>query len=147
MPASLLVTTADYTSTANATWHTVPGLDFNVVAGTTYAFEYNLYIIGSVIGTGHILGCLGPASPTYLRYTWVVGAGAAAVALGGSNVYDHTIAAPANSVSGTAANPGLSFVKGTIIPSASGTLSCRIRPEVAATVVVLRGSYALVANP
>jgi hypothetical protein len=146
VPASLLVTTALYTSPATSTFTSVPDLSVAVTAGISYAFEFNLLVFASATTNGHTLSVLGPASPTYLRYAWQVNTSATGVSQGGSDVYDHAVAVPATSGSATATAPMLSQINGLIVPSVDGILEVRIKPEVSASVNVARGSWGTVAS-
>lgn len=146
MPANLLVTTADFAPALSVAFADVPGLTFAVAAGVTYAFEFNLLVVAGATTTGHAVAVNGPLNPTYLRYTWTVDTTTTAVQIGGSGVYDHAIAPPATSASATAANPAPTSIRGIIIPSMAGVLACRIKPEVAATITVQRGSYGVVSS-
>lgn len=146
MPATLLKTTALWSSAASATWQTVTGLSVAVSAGTEYYFEFSLLVYATATTTGHTLSVTGPASATYLRYSWAIPPTLTTMQLGGSDIYDHAVAVPATSASQTATAPVESRVTGMIIPSASGTLSCRLKPEVAAVVNVARGSWGMVVS-
>lgn len=147
MPASLVQVTTNYAPAATIAWSTVPGLDVSVVAGTTYIFRYTLMWFAAASTTGLNLAVLGPASPTYLRYSWILSNGATTFpAYGGSDVYDHANRAGANATSTSALAPTISEVTGAIVPSAAGTLSCRVLPDAAGTLTILRGSYGTVAS-
>lgn len=146
MPSSLVVLNADVTTPAASTWADVTGLSFAVSAGVQYLFEFSLLVVAGATTTGHILGVNGPASPTYLRYTWMVNSSLSALTMNGSNIYDHAVVTPTTSGSQTATAPLPSMLKGVIVPSINGTLICRLRPEVAATVTVQRGSYGVLTS-
>lgn len=149
MPAALLGVTADpWASAASATWQTVTGLTFTIPTGginVPYYFDFTLMVWAAATTTGHQVGITGPAAPTYLRYSWTIPTGASAVVLGGSNIYDHAVAVPATSASQTSTAPVATTLQGVIVPSITGDISVRLKPEVAGVVNVARGSFGLVA--
>lgn len=150
MPASLLATTADYTSPATITWSDVPGLSFVIpTAGIPYYFDVVLMVYTSVTTNGHTVAVNGPASPTYLRYTWTIPFSTAAAGgsqhSGGSNIYDHAVTPSTTTASIVATAPAPTTLQGVIVPATTGTLTVRIKPEGTLSVSVVRGSYGMVA--
>lgn len=148
MPSALMQTTQDLVvnQAVGPAWADVPGLSFPVVAGVAYSFEFFLLVSAAATTTGHALAVSGPANPTHLRYSWDIPTTATAVTVGGASVYDHAQAVPASSASATAANPVDSNIRGIIVPSASGIVQCRFKPEVIlAGITVQRGSYGIAA--
>lgn len=146
MPATLLSVTADYSPPSVIAYATVTGLSLTLTAGTAYYFEFSLLVSAAATTTGHTVSVTGPASPTYLRYSWTIPVTGTTVSMGGSSIYDHAVAVPATSASQTATAPVETRISGMIVPSADGTFACRVKPEVAAVMTVHRGSWGLVAS-
>jgi hypothetical protein len=134
-----LVTLGSDESVTTTAFANVSGLSFAVVSGTTYRFEAFILFTTAAGGTGANFSVNGPASPTFLAYHAQFGAASStAVSTSNRNAYN---AGAAGSGADTGGN--FAYIRGIVIPSASGTFYVSFATEVAASAVTAKAGSTL----
>lgn len=129
---------SDYVTPAvAATYNSVSGLSFNVVAGTVYRFVFLIIYDVAAIGNGARFAISGPANPTMLGYKISYPLTTTSEVAHHANAYDQANAAAASSALTTG---NIAVVEGIIRPSANGTVLLRAAPETAAALTIKAGS-------
>lgn len=119
----------------------VTQLTFPVVAAGIYAFEFELFVHTAATTTGLVCAVNGPASPTYVQYTFFSAISNTQINTAGTNTLDTVIVASASLA--VAAAPLPNRVVGYLVNGVNaGTLALRFRSEVDASAVTIhRGSW------
>lgn len=117
----------------------VTGLSFDVEAGLTYEFEFSIIYTAAAATTGSRWAINGPTSPTFLAYNSQYPIDATTQTINNAVAYD--IPAASNASSLTAGN--VARIKGTIIPSAAGTVIARFASEVSASAITAKAGSTL----
>jgi hypothetical protein len=117
----------------------ISNLAFNVTTGNTYEFEFVIFFSSAATTTGARFGINGPAT-TFLNYRTEWGSGANA------RTFHESLTAynlPANASTTSAATSGnMAVIKGSITPSANGTVIARFASEISNSAVTAKaGSY------
>lgn len=125
----------------------VTGLSFDVVAGETYWFSFNIWYTAAATATGSRWSISGPSSPTALAFTVRAPLIATvhstdAVSETHATAYDNPTTANASSPNNAAAGGHLAMIEGFITPSANGTVIARFASEVASSAITAKaGSF------
>lgn len=131
----ILVLSTALTNTSNTTFVTIPALQINAVAGTTYKFEINLLYDTAATTTGITLSLGGTATGTIVSYVTLPVNNTA----GAANAFSGPISAINGVVTSTGVGTiGIQYygkIEGIFIATTSGTFYPQFRSEVNASQV------------